>query len=335
MNIDAQNVIESLRYGIPPTNYVRHFTVGRIDEITQLKVRLKERQMEAILLKANYGAGKSHLLRFIREIAIKENYLISIITLDAKSGIRFNRMDQILGTILRNLEFSSENENKGISTFFDYACKQFREGANTHEWNKITNNKAWDFSCSLESPSMFLALRAWYGNKINQDMVKDWLYQGSKYKKVEIAYELIEKARFGFLENLRIDRPLNWKDYQTNTLRFDFKAYDYDQSWRALRDINKIAVAAGFKGFVILFDEFKDIVYNIRNISHKESAFENLFRFFLHGWFDGMSFFAVTPGFIQKCIELLKNKDRWSDEYYLLFNQLPSFEMSPLDQENL
>ena len=189
MNVNAQNVIESLVYGVPPDNYVRHFTVGRIDEINDLKIRLNNNQVGALLLKANYGAGKSHLLKFIREIALRENYLISIITLDAKSGIRFNRMDQILGTILRNLEFSSENEDKGISAFFNYACEQFRSGANIYEWNEITNNNAWNFSHSLESPSIFLALRAWYGNKINQEMVKDWLYQGSKYKKIVIAHE--------------------------------------------------------------------------------------------------------------------------------------------------
>src|SRR3712207_1493887 len=109
---EAQRVIESLRKGIPPDGYVRHFTVGRQSEIEDLSDRLRRGQPGALLLKANYGSGKTHLLHFIRETALAEGYAVSLVTLDAKSAVRFNRMDQVLGAICRGIE-SPHQAGKG------------------------------------------------------------------------------------------------------------------------------------------------------------------------------------------------------------------------------
>jgi chromosomal replication initiation ATPase DnaA len=101
---EGQRVIESLRKGIPPDGFVSHFTVGRQNEINQLTRWLSEQNGGALLLNANYGSGKTHLLRFIREKALAKNYAVSTITLDAGSAVRFNRMDQMFGSVLRNIE---------------------------------------------------------------------------------------------------------------------------------------------------------------------------------------------------------------------------------------
>ena len=68
---EARRVIESLRKGIPPDGFVRDFTVGRREEIKELQRHLSDAGGTALLLKANYGAGKSHLIRFIREEALE------------------------------------------------------------------------------------------------------------------------------------------------------------------------------------------------------------------------------------------------------------------------
>src|SRR5258708_73029 len=98
---EAQHIVESLRKGIPPYGYIRHFTVGRESEIRQLSDRLQRSKPGVLLLKANYGSGKTHLLRFVRESALEAGYAVSFVELDAKSGVRFNKMDQILGAIWR------------------------------------------------------------------------------------------------------------------------------------------------------------------------------------------------------------------------------------------
>ncbi|WP_341738814.1 BREX system ATP-binding domain-containing protein [Microcoleus sp. CAWBG640] len=336
MNVEVQRVIESLRLGIPPDGQVRYFTVGRLSEITELTARLQQGKTDALLLKANYGSGKSHLLRFIRETALKANFAVSSVTLDAKSAVRFNRMDQMLGAIWRGLEIPNNSEYRGVRPFFDWVCEQARESKGTagKQWQKITNNGQWDFSQSLESPAIFIALRAWMSGRVNKDLVEDLLFHKSNYKTQELYQELIHKSRMCYREELELTRTIKWQNYTTKALLFDFKAQGYAQSWAAIRDIHTLACASGMRGIIILFDEFEDVLSNITNIAHQEMAFQNLFQFFAGQQFQGMSFFAVTPEFVSKCRNRLISKGRWDYDYAQL-DALSTFEMSPLELSQL
>jgi hypothetical protein len=317
----AQRVIEALRKGIPPDGYVTTFTVGRQSEIDVLR------------LKANYGAGKTHLLRFVREAALKEGYVVSLIALDAKSAIRFNRMDQILGAICRSIELPDKNQSKGIRSFFNQVClnaESAKREPNDSFWKELTNNWQWKFSQVLDSKGLFVALRAWAtGNNQAQDLVEDWFLQPWTYNSQtkRLYVPLVEQLR-GFF---RDPRSL-WQFYQQGI--FHFALQGYSQSWAILRDIHKLSLATGFKGFVILFDEFEDVIHNLKRVDHQEAAFWNLFTFYDGREFPGMSFFAVTPDFVRKSKRLLLEKNRW-DYDFSRFDTLPTFEMSPLSEDEL
>src|SRR5207245_1103641 len=110
---------------------------------------------------------------------------------------------------------------------------------------------------------------------------------------------------------------------------FVFSSQGYHQSWAVLKDIDTLARAVGLKGLVIEFDEFEDVLTNLKNIDHKQSAFWNLFQFYEGKRFPGVSFFAVTPEFVHKCKVELQSKGLW-DYDYSQFEKLPTFEMSPL-----
>ena len=117
----AENAIEQLRYGIPAQNMVRQFTVGRDHQVDQLLGSLlnrDDRQGRALLLRANYGAGKSHLLRVVREMALENNFAVSYIVAGANQGVRFNRMDTILGAVSRSIE-TPGCEEPGVHNLFD------------------------------------------------------------------------------------------------------------------------------------------------------------------------------------------------------------------------
>ena len=68
---EAERIIESLRMGIPPMGFTLHFTVGRKTELADFDGTLtgKTSAGSGRFLKANYGSGKSHLLKVIREMA--------------------------------------------------------------------------------------------------------------------------------------------------------------------------------------------------------------------------------------------------------------------------
>jgi hypothetical protein len=90
----------------------------------------------------------------------------------------------------------------------------------------------------------------------------------------------------------------------------------------------------GIKGLVLLFDEYEDVITNLRNVAHQEEAFLNLFQFDVGKQFPGLTFYAVTPEFVEKCVNLLTDKRRWKYNY-TQFDAIPTFQMPPLDAEEL
>ena len=328
---EARRVIESLRKGIPPDGFVRDFTVGRREEIKELQRHLSDSGRTALLLKDNYGAGKSHLIRFIREEALEQRFAVSVVTLDSSSAIRFNRMDQIFGAVCRNIETPDQCHTKGIRCFLDALKDQISAKSKGPFWNDLSNGWKWDYSEHLDSPALFVAIRAWVtGNAETCDLIEDWLLNPWQYigQRKRLYTHLVENMR----KHFRDSRP-EWKFYADEV--FMFHTGGYTQSWAALRDLKRLACdLLGLKGFVILFDEFEDVITNLRNVTHQEAAFWNLFHFYSGKQFPGKTFYAVTPEFVEKCKRRLLQKGRW-DMDLSRFDALPKFEMSPLSLPDL
>lgn len=329
----AQRVIESLRKGIPPDGFVRHFTVGRASEVAQLTERLDDVVPGALLLKANYGSGKTHLLRFIRECALERGFAVSAVTLDARGAVRFNRMDQVFGAICRNIEVPGVPGQKGIRPVLNFVVDRLEraKAAKTEPfWQKLTNNWRWDYSEVLDSPAAFVAVRAWAtGNSTVHDRVEDWFLQPWTYRSQR---RLLYSDLVGSLRRFFHDPRPEWQFYSDGV--FCFHTQGYAQSWSALRDLQRLLCEARLKGLVVLFDEFEDVVTNLNNVAHQEAAFWNLFQFYAGKQFPGLSFYAVTPEFVEKCVTLLIDKGRW-DYDYARFKAIPTFQMTPLDVEEL
>ncbi len=329
----ALRAIEELRKGIPPVGLVDHFTVGRRSEIASLEQHLESKDATVLLLKANYGSGKSHLLRLIREKALDLKYAVSYVTLDAKSGVRFNRMDQILGAILRSVELPGSTSVEGIRGLFDFFCEKAEKArldGKSKFWSSLTNDWKWDFSETLKSPGLYVALRAWMTeNNDAQELVVDWLQKSEEYRaQRKLLYtKLVANQR----QHFRDPRP-EWQFYKDEIFLLNTNAHQ--QSWDSLADINTLLKSAGMSGLIVLFDEFEDVLTNLNRVNLQEAAFWNLFLFFSGKRFPGMTFYAVTPGFVDKCKGLLLDKGRF-DFDYSRFDHLPTFSMSPLAEREL
>lgn len=334
----AEQLLEKLRMGIPPAEFVEKFTVGRKEEIRWLDEHLINGASYSLLLKANYGAGKTHLLELIREKALQKRFGVSLAVLDAKSGIRFNRMDQMLGAILRSIQVPLLDGTPGhLEQMLDFLVEA-SEKARTDPaapgyefWAKVTNNWRWDYSEELASPPLFVAFRAWASSDVPEvrQMVMDWLTSPGDYKnrRKEIYLTLVEGLRRHFRAP-RSERNF----YMEESLVFYPSLYR--NCWNALEDIHRMLVASGMTGMAVLFDEFEDVLTNLNNINYQVDAFWNLFRFMSGDRFAGKTFFAVTPAFIEKCKARLMEKDHW-DFDYSQFDNLPTFSMSPLKARDL
>ena len=327
--LTAERIIESLRNGIPPEEKILELTVGREDEINRLRQILDENVSKALLLNANIGCGKTHLLKFIKQEALQKDYVTSLITLDSTSNVRFNRIDQIFGEVCRNIQIP-ENSGKSIRYLFDSLYDDFSDEDFIAE---LSNENRWDRTHLLKSPSLYIALRAWYfsyegdhDEKID-DLVEDWFFNPSNYQNQrKLLYDNLVNSYFlrKKFRDLRQERQF----YNYSEGIFNFRNQNYRQSWDALEDLNDIAIGAGYQGLIILVDEFEDIIHNLRNITYQQKAFENLFRFFAKD-FPGIIFFAVTPDFVQKCKTLLLKKGIYEYDYSS-FDDLEKFKMSPL-----
>src|SRR5258707_10193163 len=116
----AEGIVEQLRYGVPPPDCVRLFTVGREAQLRELERSLTvptNSHGSALLVKANYGGGKSHLLKVIREMALDAGYAVSLVVVNSQEGVRFNRMDTILSAVCRELEVDHAG-GKGVGQLF-------------------------------------------------------------------------------------------------------------------------------------------------------------------------------------------------------------------------
>ena len=327
----AEGVIEQLRFGIPPSDVSRDFTVGRDSQIHDL-VRSLERthRKRGLLIHANYGAGKSHLLRVLRELALERGFAVALIVADAQGGVRFNRMDTVFGAVCKEMEIP-EHQDKGIGVLFEAyreADESELDQSAIHERERISNKNKWDFSERLTAPGVYVALRAWVhagDDRVVQDSVKAWLSNPENYRSQrKLLYrELVTELRSHFLDT----RP-EWQFYADEV--FLFHTGGHRQSWDALADLHRLAVCSGYRGLVLLVDEFEDVIQNLPRRNYQQMAFHNLFRFFAGDRFPGRAYFAVTPDFTHKCKRELLGRGVYDFDYGR-FDKLPFFRLNPIE----
>jgi hypothetical protein len=241
-SLQAEQVIESLRMGVPPIGFTLLFTVGRTVELEDLRNTLTGRTAAGSgrFLNANYGSGKSHLLKVIREMALDIGYAVSFITMDATGGVRGNRMDQVFEAVCCGIEVPG-GQSRGLANLF----------------------------------------RAAVETGINVDhVVRSGYWINANRFSYAAAAENFQRGRFF--------------KYKGN------RPYLYQQCWEALTDLDDLAKACGFKGLVLLVDEFEDVVTNLVRSDYQTAALENLLGFFDGDKFGGLSYFAVTPEFTRR-----------------------------------
>lgn len=310
---EAEQIVESLRNGIPPSGHLREFTVGRASQIEQLTYGLDHQDDDprVLLLQANYGAGKTHLLKLVREVALESNYVVAFVTVDSKSNVRFNRMDQVLAGVMRAIEVPGA-EGQGVGHLFDAfvnADEDSLPDTLVKERAAVTDDDRWSMSQALGSQALWVALRAWHlstapdiRDYVSNYLAYSWDYDSQPRKlHAKLVKTLPRKVR-----EPRDEREM-FRDGS-----FKFRTTGHQSAWDALNDMRSLALMSGFKGLVLLFDEFEDVIQNMNNIKYERAAFTNLLRLFDERSYDGWAYFAVTPEFSQKCHDRLLEKEQYS-----------------------
>jgi hypothetical protein len=331
---EAELAIESLRKGIPPTGHLRHFTVGRKAQLKQLASTIQDREDHepaALLVQANYGAGKTHLLRLIREVALDEGFAVALVTVDSRSGVRFNRMDQVCSAVMREIEVPGR-AGKGIGClfehYFDIDESELAAPLTARRRNLSVEGK-WSRIREMRSTPLWIALRGWHRSRSKdaKEVVKSWLSSTWDFnsRRQYLYWHLV--GQLPPSTNTLISEA---ELYRSGAFRFDVGGHE--NAWLALQDLQTLAALSGLRGLVLLFDEFEDVIQNLGRIDYQRTAFANLIDLMSHERFTGWKYFAVTPEFAARCRARLMEKGQY-DFPVSMFDDLERIKMTPVREQ--
>lgn len=83
----ARAIIESMRLGIAPPVGIERCTVGRHHEVGAVRTWLRDEAEGAMVLEGGYGAGKSHLLRYLRADALALGFAVATTGVSPTEGV--------------------------------------------------------------------------------------------------------------------------------------------------------------------------------------------------------------------------------------------------------
>lgn len=117
----AERVVERLRFGLPPRDRAGALTTGLCEQVRRVERSLcsgSAASDHAMVVKADHGAGASHMLQVAREMALDAGYAASLVVAGPPGGVRFNRVDTLFGAICHGVEVDRSGR-RGIGALFD------------------------------------------------------------------------------------------------------------------------------------------------------------------------------------------------------------------------
>lgn len=101
----AEDIIESLRNGIPPQRFVSSYASGNetfLGNVRKRHLDSASSRGRIRFISGSWGAGKTHFLRLLREEAFSAGYLVSTVELSVDST-PFNKFEQVFFEIVRKI----------------------------------------------------------------------------------------------------------------------------------------------------------------------------------------------------------------------------------------
>ena len=102
--MDYEDLIMALKSGSVPPTGAREICIGREKEIEEFKYLLKKiNEGKAItrFVNGEFGAGKSFFLKYVEEMAYKDDFVVSKVSLSG--NVPFNKIEIVYRNIVKNL----------------------------------------------------------------------------------------------------------------------------------------------------------------------------------------------------------------------------------------
>lgn len=263
---EALLIVNSLRKGVPPPVDVTNFSVGcknLVDRLSKDLQTVGQASSRVRFMNADYGYGKTHSLYLLREIAFKQGFVVSIVTLSQNSCPIHDFM-AVYNRIMWHLRTQEERNKPAIESVLDKWLQAIREKGEERA-RQIIKPLPDDFKSALHA-----------------------------------YHESVSPVRPGEEKRLLVLNYLSGKNIYLRDLRSIGVNHRID-SYNALIMLGYMASLfrnLNYRGICILFDE-ADPIHSFARFEHQDQAYSNLFKIIqqsqnaLHCYF----LYATTPSF--------------------------------------
>ncbi len=139
-NEDRRRALEALRSGVPNRDAVRALGSGQTAAVDRFRQQLdavdskafSDRQAKGMLVAGGFGSGKSHLLRYLADLALTENFVCSHIVIGKETplydpakvyaaAIEAAVVPQVTGQAIQEIALKLDQNSDSYAEFFRWA----------------------------------------------------------------------------------------------------------------------------------------------------------------------------------------------------------------------
>lgn len=245
---EAKFVINALKNGGIPSNYLGKIIISRENELKEIKrclLNTKEGIGSFKIVMGKYGSGKTFLNHLVMETALRNDYIVSFFQLDR--SFRLNKLEDLYYYIMHNLYLETADGEAKFDDIFNLWIENLKSSPDNSQALKEVNFVIEEMKKYNETFAR--ALLSYIRSKIKSDRlmtetISSWL-SGEQH----VPYEL--KKKFGVIGHV------------TKKNVFDF-----------LKAFSRLVELLGYNGLVIIIDEL-DLLLNERKDIRKD-AYNNL-----------------------------------------------------------
>ncbi len=258
---EARAVIEDLRKGSVPIDYVPSFTVGRQRWLTfveeDLDHYIAEGGAKVRFINGDYGDGKTHFMSVVRHLALQKGFAVSFVVLTREVPI--HKFEVVYQTIVRQLRGTFEGAGiRGlVDTWADSLAPDLANQDGSSFQERLTA-----LSEELRAlPGMDLnfanALVGLFNNRFG--LVGEGEAAEERLQAREVLYQWFEGSRVAKRE---------LKPFQI------FETLSKTNSKRLLGSLIAFLRYRGYQGLILLMDELETVI--AQSASIRNAAYENV-----------------------------------------------------------
>jgi P-loop Domain of unknown function (DUF2791) len=109
-SFDAEQIIDTLRYGVVPSHNANAYSVGReywLDAVTDDLIYVSKGASKLRFISAKWGGGKTHFLTLIKEKTLKLNFVLTYVELNSREA-PLDKLETLFKKLIRGLVFPGD-----------------------------------------------------------------------------------------------------------------------------------------------------------------------------------------------------------------------------------